>query len=86
MSDFDVLEEHARDLGRAIDEFLPDGVGFVLVVFDGKPGGTCTTFVSNADRATVAGVLRELTPIIEHNAAAPPGAVGHPARKEGPAS
>lgn len=59
------LEGEAQRLARTIDNCLPDGVGFALILFDlTPPGGTTEngwlTWISNAQRDDMLKTLQEM--------------------------
>lgn len=58
------LEEEARGIGRLLKGKMPNGAGFVLVVFDFGPGGWMT-YLSSGERADCIKMLRELLSKLE---------------------
>ena len=61
---------------------MPKGFGYTLAIYRYGEGGELT-YVSSGKREDVVKMLRELATMLEHNAEAPPGAKGHPAREMG---
>lgn len=82
---FDEIESLARQLGRLLQGVMPKGFGYTLAIYRYGEGGELT-YVSSGKRSDVVKLLRELATVLEHNADAPHGAKGHPARNMGPKS
>jgi hypothetical protein len=85
MMSFERIETLARELGRSLRKLMPPGFGFTLVIYRHGEGGEMT-YISSSKREDVVHLLRELAVVLEHHAEAPPGVLGHPARKGGPVS
>ncbi len=79
------IEQIARELGGLIQSLMPKGFGYTLAIYRFGEGGELT-YVSSGRRSDVVKLLRELATVLEHNADAPHGAKGHPARNMGPKS
>jgi hypothetical protein len=67
------IERAARELGQAIGESLPEGVGFALTLFDFGAGGMLA-YVSNAQREDMIRALREQIERLESGVANTRGA------------
>ncbi len=64
MTALETMEADAREIGTLIGEALEPGVGFALVLFDVGATGNMT-YISNAERAEVALLMRELADKME---------------------
>jgi hypothetical protein len=60
------LEQECREIGRRIARSLPDGVGFVLSIFDFGPGGNMA-YISTGQREDCIRMLRELLEHVEQH-------------------
>jgi len=69
------VKRSAQQVARLIDERLPPGFGFALLVFSFGEHGYLT-HVSNAQREDLVKVLRETADVLEANRDSPPGVVG----------
>lgn len=74
------LEALGRRVAKTVGGMIPKGIGFAVVLFDFGPGGHLT-YLSNGKREDVVRMLRELLPVVEHKAEAPPGMPHHPANQ-----
>lgn len=60
------LEAQCRKTGKMIGDVLPEGVGFVFLLFDFGEGGNMA-YMSNAVRQDMIATLRELVIALEGN-------------------
>lgn len=71
MSTFDQVEGMLQDLARHIDDELPAGCSFALIVFMRHGGGPVALHVGNADKADLPAAFRDLATRFEGGAAPP---------------
>lgn len=64
------IERELRTLATGIDEHLPDGWGFALLLFDFNTSEGAMFYISNADRADMITALREFLAMQEREASA----------------
>ena len=71
MIDLRMLESTARVVGVRIEQALPPGVGFTLLLFTFGEGGWLT-YLSSAQRADMIRTLREALAKLEQHGDKPP--------------